>query len=126
MFEVPKRRRYTWISPGDINRYQIDYILTKSSSNILIKSCHSYLGAEIDSDHKLLIAECYLKCSKYKKQQLRIKNPIKWNLQSLKNTETKELFAKCTKENSKTIDDQNDWKSIKEGLLNFKMWNIEA
>lgn len=79
MFEVPKTRRYTRTSPGEINRYQIDYILVKSNFNTLIKSCYSYTGAEVDSDHKLIIAKCYLK---YKKYQLKGKKIVKWNIQS--------------------------------------------
>lgn len=98
MFEVPKSRRYTWTTPGEINRYQIDYILTKSSSNTLIKSCHSYPGAEIDSDHKLVIAKCCVKGPNHGRQRIRNKKQKKWNLQSLKNPEIKELFAKRTKE----------------------------
>lgn len=35
-FETPKRRRYTWKAPGDIRRFQIDFILVKK--NIEIKS----------------------------------------------------------------------------------------
>lgn len=118
MFEVPKKRRYTWTSPGEINRYQIDYILTKSSSITLIKSYHSYPGAEIDSDHKLVVAKCCLKGSKHRRQRIRNKNQIKWNLQNLKNPEIKELFTKRTKENVKTIDYRNVWNSIKESILN--------
>ncbi|XP_008184879.1 craniofacial development protein 2-like [Acyrthosiphon pisum] len=30
MFEVPKRRRHTWVAPGVTNRYQIDYVLARS------------------------------------------------------------------------------------------------
>lgn len=29
-FETPKRRRYTWNAPGDIDRFQIDFILVKN------------------------------------------------------------------------------------------------
>ena len=28
-FEQEKRRRYTWKSPGDLRRYQIDFILVR-------------------------------------------------------------------------------------------------
>lgn len=54
MFEVPKRRRYTWVAPGDTNRYQIDYLLIKSLFKKQIMTSHSYLDAEIDSDHNLV------------------------------------------------------------------------
>jgi len=112
------KRRYKWISSGKINRYQIDYILEKSSYSTLIKSCHNYPGAEIDIDHKLLIAKCSLKYSKYKNYQVRNRNPLSETFRSLKNTEIKELFANRTKKNVKIINGQSDWNSIKEGILN--------
>ncbi|XP_050527983.1 craniofacial development protein 2-like [Daktulosphaira vitifoliae] len=41
MFEVPKRRLYTWVASGDTNRYQIDYVLAKSRfKNQIIVTCN--------------------------------------------------------------------------------------
>jgi len=105
MFEVPKRRRYTWTSPGGINRYQIDYILVNSNFNTLIKSCYSYPGAEMDSDHKLVMAKC---CLKHKKYQVKGKKTVKWDLQNLKDVQIKTLFANSTKGNVIRTDEQID------------------
>ena len=39
-YEQPKRRRYTWKSPGDRHRYQNDYVMVKQRyRNSVIKAC---------------------------------------------------------------------------------------
>lgn len=59
------------------------------------------------------------KCSlKNKEPHIRSKKPLKWDLQILKNIETKVVLANNTKGHVKIIDGQKDWNSIKEGILN--------
>ena len=48
LFNCHKRRRYTWKSPGDITRNQIDYILVKARFRNGIKSAFAYPGADCD------------------------------------------------------------------------------
>ncbi|XP_050424191.1 craniofacial development protein 2-like [Adelges cooleyi] len=55
MFEVPKIRRYTWVAPGDTNRYQMDYVLAKSRFKKQVMTSHSFPSAEIDCDHNLVV-----------------------------------------------------------------------
>uniref|UniRef100_A0A8D8YL68 Craniofacial development protein 2 n=1 Tax=Cacopsylla melanoneura TaxID=428564 RepID=A0A8D8YL68_9HEMI len=57
-YEVPNRRRYTWKAPGDIRRFQIDFIMVKQKYRNQIKSSHSYPGFNVDSDHNLVMAKC--------------------------------------------------------------------
>src|SRR6476469_8743377 len=45
-FEQEKRRRYTRKSPGDLRRYQIDYILVRQRYRNSVKSSWSYPGAD--------------------------------------------------------------------------------
>ena len=47
-FNQPKRRRYTWIKPGDTGRYQLDYILVRQRYRNSIKNAHSYPEADAD------------------------------------------------------------------------------
>jgi len=85
MFEVPKRRRYTWVAPGNTKRYQIDYILTKSRFKKQIITNHSLPGAEIDSDHNLIMA-------KYRIIRKRITRRPKrkiWDVEKLKNEDSR-------------------------------------
>jgi exonuclease III len=65
-FQNPKRRIYTWKMPGDIARYQIDYILVKNRFKNQVKFCKTYPSADCDSDHNIVIAKCELR---YKKPQ---------------------------------------------------------
>lgn len=64
--------------------------MTKQRFRNQIKQCKAYPGADINSDHNLLIMESELKYKNIKK-----KNNIKrWNLQKLKNYEIKMTYNK--------------------------------
>src|SRR6478609_9107741 len=63
-FEQDKSRRYTWKSPGDFRRYQIDYILIRQWYRNSVKSLWSYPGADADSDHNLVAMRLKFKLKK--------------------------------------------------------------
>ena len=50
-FQQHPRRLYTWCSPGDIYRNQIDYILINKRCRNAVKTVKTYPGADIGSDH---------------------------------------------------------------------------
>jgi len=56
-FKKPKRRLYTWKAPGDWSRHQLDYILMKHCFRNSVKDVQTLPGADIDSDHNLLVAK---------------------------------------------------------------------
>ncbi|PNF43436.1 hypothetical protein B7P43_G11558 [Cryptotermes secundus] len=56
-FKKPKRRIYTWKAPGDWKRHQQDYILVKHRFRNSVKDVKTLPGADIDSDHNLLVAK---------------------------------------------------------------------
>ena len=60
-FEHEKRRRYTWKMPGDIGRYQLDYILVKHRYRNSVKDSRAYPGADANTDHNLVAAKIELK-----------------------------------------------------------------
>src|SRR6478609_4198165 len=78
-FKQDKRTRYIWKSPGDLRRYQIDYILVRQRYRNNVRSSWSYLGADVDSDHNLVAMRLKLKLKKTptRKQQK------EWKLDSL-------------------------------------------
>lgn len=80
LFKNLKRRRYTWKASGDIARYQIDYIVTIHRFRNQIKQCKAYPGADINSDHNILIMESELKYKNIKNNN----NIKRWNLHKLK------------------------------------------
>ena len=53
LFEHPNRRLYTWKSPGDIHRNQIDYIMINQRHRNSVQ-VRTYPGADIGSHHNLV------------------------------------------------------------------------
>ena len=57
---------YTWKSPGDIHRNQIDYILINERFKNSIKNTKTYPGADINSDHNPLVMKMKLRLKSIK------------------------------------------------------------
>ena len=102
-FQQPKRRRYTWKSPGDRYRNQLDYILTRTRYRNSVNNSLSYPGADIGSDHNLVIMTVddirlkkikrgkkkrKLNLQKLKENPDQFKNNIESKLESMKTQET--------------------------------------
>lgn len=66
MFSQPKRRRYTWTMPGERSRYQIDYILVRNRYKNQVKKCKSNPGADINSDHNIVVMDTNLSLKRKK------------------------------------------------------------
>ena len=64
LFQQHKRRLYTWISPDDQHRNQIDYILCSQRWRHSIQSTKTRPGADCGSNCELLIAKFRLKLKK--------------------------------------------------------------
>ena len=64
LFQQRKRRLYTWTSPEDQHRNQIDYILCSQRWRSSIQSAKTRPGADHGSDHELLIAKFRVKLKK--------------------------------------------------------------
>lgn len=56
-FQHHVRRLYTWKSPGDRCRNQIDYVLINARWRSTAENSRAYPGADCGSDHHLLITE---------------------------------------------------------------------
>ena len=91
-FQQPARRTYTWKSPGDIVRNQIDFILISHRFKNSIVQCRTHHGADIGSDHNPVVAKIRLKM---KKMKTKYERPPKVDLAQLK---TEEIQRKCTVE----------------------------
>ncbi|RUS89973.1 hypothetical protein EGW08_002240 [Elysia chlorotica] len=68
-FQKPLRKLYTWKNPGDWRRNQIDYILVRKRFRNSIKTCQTYPGADINSDHNPVTAKIKMKLKKIKTQK---------------------------------------------------------
>jgi len=81
IYQQHKRRRYTWVQPGDRNRYQLDYIMTKQRYRNSVLYSWSFAGADVGSDHNLVMASL----AKVKLKKIKTsKKKRKWDLDKLK------------------------------------------
>lgn len=67
-FQQHPRRLYTWISPGDRCRNQIDYIMINSRWKTSVTNVKTYPGADCGSDHCMLLAKFTLRLKSVKKK----------------------------------------------------------
>ena len=77
-FQHPKRLLYTWKSPGDVCRNQIDYILIRHRYRNSVKQCKTYPGADIGSDHNPLIAKIKIRLKRATPKNAQKKEFIDW------------------------------------------------
>ena len=76
-FKKPKRRLYTWNAPVDWSEHQLDYILVKHRFRNSVKDVP---GADIDSDHNLLVDKIRTRLKKI----IRFQNSRpRWDLEKL-------------------------------------------
>ncbi|KAG1671332.1 Craniofacial development protein 2 [Nymphon striatum] len=74
-FQQPPRKLYTWKSPGDITRNQIDYIIINQRFRNTVKQVKTYPGADINSDHNPVVMKMNIKLKKMKKKHQKREQP---------------------------------------------------
>ena len=77
-FQQPLCRLYTWKSPGDISRNQIDYIMINQRFRNCVKQASTYPGADINSDHNPVTIKFKVRLKKIKRNQAQ--SQIDYNL----------------------------------------------
>ena len=116
-FKHDKRRQYTWRTPGNGKRYQLDYIMVRERYRNSVKNSHSYPGADADTDHNLVAMKATIKL-KFLRQRKEI-HP-RWDLEQIK--QKKQIFAESVEEDLKT-NSQHDqsingsWNVLKDAIL---------
>ena len=116
IFQQHPRRKYTWISPNGLTRNQIDYILISNRWKSSIKIAKTLPGADIGSDHQLLIADFRIKLKMTKGAP----KPCRFDLQHLDDkyrVETRNLFQELMVREEESTPDEL-WQDIKRSILN--------
>ena len=90
LFEQPNRLLYTWKSPGDVTRNQIDFILVRKRFRNSIRWCKTYPGADIGSDHNPVVAKICVKLKRAAPRNQKKREFIDWG--KLKIPEEKEKY----------------------------------
>lgn len=91
----------TWISPGDRDRNQVDYILVEQRYKNIVKNCHTYLRANCNSNHALLVAKYRI----LRKTPQKMNGIKKSDVDKVKMPETRRKFqAKLWKQKNDTVE----------------------
>lgn len=115
-FDHNNRRRYTWKKPGDTGRYQLDYILVRQRYRSSVKNATSYPGADIDSDHNLVMMTVKVKLKKIQRGQ-RVQ---KWRLEGIEGKavafqkEIAEMLAGGSGDKGRTVEE--DWTELRDAV----------
>lgn len=118
LFEHHPRRIYTWRAPGDIRRAQLDYILVRGRYKNQVKDSRSYPGADIESDHNLVMMKCTLRFKKLNKKEKSC-----WDVKKLEDEtvhrryiiETDKIVRDTRERNQSNI--EQTWMSIKTRII---------
>lgn len=108
---------YTWKRPGDTGRFQIDFIMVRQRFRNKVLNCKTYSGADVDSDHNLLVMSSILKLNKLQKGR-KIK---RWDLDRLKKPEVVESCRGSISQRltvtmeSNTVED--DWVALRDEIV---------
>ncbi|XP_051916104.1 craniofacial development protein 2-like [Hippocampus zosterae] len=68
-FEHKRIHKVTWVSPGGGTRNELDYICINTRWRSSLLDVRSYRGADVGSDHFLVVSKIKLKLKKVKKVQ---------------------------------------------------------
>lgn len=83
-----EEHKITWMAPDQKYGTQIDHVMINSKRENTITDVRSYRGANVDSDHYLVIATAKLRKMDLKGQDRK----DRWNIEELKTTEVREKF----------------------------------
>ncbi|GFS05060.1 reverse transcriptase [Elysia marginata] len=98
-FQIHPRRRWTWSSPGDRSRNQIDFILMKQRFRNSIQYAKAMLGADCGSDHNPVVCQIKLKLKAFKKA----KRSPRYQFEALKKDEIRERYNVLVKNKFETL-----------------------
>ena len=116
-FQQPQRRKWTWKSPGDSTRNQIDYILISGRFKNALLSAKSYPGADCYSDHALVLAKFRLKLKKNRKKPMN----TKLNLAILRSDQDiRQKYALSVKNKFQSLNEleevEHQWENFKQAI----------
>lgn len=116
-FKHKRHHKITWMIPGSTEGNQIDHVMISRKWEKIVHDVRTYRGANVDSDHFLIIAKVKMKIIRNSKQPTIIK---RWNLEKLKGLETKQEYSQKVKERLQPFQQnriEENWEDIKKSIL---------
>ena len=104
-FRQPPRRTWTWMSPGDRARNQIDYITINRRFRNAVTKARTYPGADCNSDHVPVVVDIKVQLKKPKKRKLK----PKIDTEALKkDSNFKDVYSICVRNRYETLRDERE------------------
>lgn len=118
-FQHKDIHKYTWKSPDGKIRNQIDHIIVNRKWKRSLKNVRTYRGADINSDHELVVADVQLSLLQSKKKQ---RKTVKYADAKLTEEETAHNFdvqigGRFSALGAEVGDSEKEWKTFKESVL---------
>ncbi|KAK9753812.1 hypothetical protein QE152_g1781 [Popillia japonica] len=117
----PRKEIYkgTWTIPGRKETNQIDHVLVPERYAHSIKNVRTYRGADVDSDHFLVVVKIK-ELAAERKQRKTKKTEIKYNMEDLKNVIVAEKYSQEIQDSFNKADDINTveskWKKLEKSI----------
>ncbi|GFN84631.1 craniofacial development protein 2-like [Plakobranchus ocellatus] len=117
-FQQPPRRKWTWKSPGDETRNQIDYMMISKRYRNALLLAKTYPSADCYSDHVPAVGKFKLKLKKNSKPFTN----IKFDLAILKTNQTiREKYQISVQNKSEALGDaqevEQQWENFKSAIM---------
>lgn len=115
-----------WVSPDNRTVNQIYHVLPSSRHKSYLLNVRTYRGANVDSDHYLVMGILRARISNIRKTKS--DKVIKYNIAKLKDPTSIQRFQYCLDENMRRTENSEDidaeWNVFREGIKNGGRRNI--
>jgi hypothetical protein len=111
-----REHKITWMISGGTEGNQIDHMLISKKWKRIIQDVRTYRGANVDSDHLLVVAKMRMKVVK----QTGGSRKNGWDVEELKHTRHNDEYKKEMRKKLETreeeVDIDEEWKNLKESI----------
>ena len=90
-FQQKDSRKWTWMAPDGKHTNMIDLMLIERRWKSSIRNCRTYQGADVSSDHSLVMCKLQLKL---KKSQDKTTPKLQFDIEALNRPETCQAYTK--------------------------------
>ncbi|KAH0817300.1 hypothetical protein GEV33_005491 [Tenebrio molitor] len=112
-----REHKITWMIPGGTEGNQIDHMLISKKWKRIIQNARTYRGANVDSDHLLVVAKMRMKVVK----QTGGSRKNRWDVEKLNHTRHNDEYKKEMRKKLETreeeVDIEEKWKNLKESTI---------
>lgn len=98
-----------WVSPENRTVNQIDHVLTSSRHKSYLLNVRTYRGANVDSDHYLVMGILLAQKSNFRKTKA--DKVIKYNIAKLKDPTSIQRFQYCLDENMRRTENSRNFRN---------------